>query len=310
MAKPNTESDRQASLEKEQNALTRSARWTYNTEMDPSIRLVPEFVMLGSDELRKALPLNEHEHPGCYEFVLIERGKARWELEGGLYETHAGDLFHSRPGEKHRGGFNVIEPCKFWWLIISAPHQEGWLRLAPEESIHMDQALSRLPRVMQIGLPPVESFKKLKKALIIEGPHQSTAVRSALLDILLALIQPSSDTYAIAPDLLHQFNGLVAKMGNEPEWRPSVKELAAIAGVSTSHFYRTFQEFSGEPPVTYVERLRVKAACRQLAESQDSVTDISHRLGYQSSQHFATVFKRFVGVTPTQWRNSHSDSPK
>ncbi|MEV5025334.1 helix-turn-helix transcriptional regulator [Paenibacillus sp. LPE1-1-1.1] len=310
MAKPHAESNKPASSEKEQNSLTRSARWTYNTAIDPSIRLVPEFVMLGSDELRKALPLDEHEHPGCYEFVLIERGKARWELEGGLYETQAGDLFHSRPGEKHRGGFNVIEPCKFWWLIISAPHRKGWLQLAPEESILMDQLLSRLPRVMQIGLPPVESFKKLKKALAIDGPLRSTAVRSALLDILLAIVQPSASTYAIAPDLLHQINGLIAKMGNEPEWRPTVEELAAIAGVSASHFYRIFQEFTGEPPITYVERLRVKAACRQLVESQDSVTDISHRLGYQSSQHFATVFKRFIGVTPTQWRNSHSDSSK
>jgi AraC-like DNA-binding protein len=300
----NSDEDRQISLEASSASFSRSARWTYNTEVNPPIQLVPEFVMFGCDELRKALPLHEHEHPGCYEFVLIERGKASWELEGGLYETQAGDLFHSRPGEKHSGGFNVIEPCKFWWLIIKAPHEDGWLRMAPEESIVFHQALSRLPRVSQIGLPPIQSFKKLKKALTSESPLQSTAVRSAIIDILLAFIQPHNGTHSIAPDLLHQFNSLIAKMGQQPDWRPTVDELAASAGVSASHFYRTFQEYTGEPPITFVERLRVKSACRQLAESQDAVTDISYRLGYQSSQHFATVFKRFVGVTPTQWRNS------
>ena len=306
MAKPHSDTDSLISMETGRTSPTRSARWTYSTEIHPPIRLVPELVMLGSDELRKAQVLDEHEHPGCYEFVLIERGKANWELEGGLYETQAGDMFHSRPGEKHQGGFNVIEPCKFWWLIIRAPHQQGWLRLPPEESMLMDQELKRLPRVIPIGLSPVESFKKLKKALTKESPLQSTEVRSALLAILLAIIQPSDGTYTIAPDLLRQFNELIDKMGKEPEWRPSVDELASFAGVSASHFYRTFQEYTGEPPITFVERLRVKAACRQLAESKDSVTDISHRLGYQSSQHFATVFKRFAGVTPTQWRNTRS----
>src|SRR4029453_4675584 len=174
---PHSDSDGWLPLEAEQALFSRSPRWTYNTEIHPSIPLVPELVMLGSDELRRALPLNEHEHPGCYEFVLIERGKASWVLEGGRYETQAGDLFHSRPGEKHRGGFNVIEPCKFWWLIIKAPHQQGWLRLSPEESMIMDQELSLLPRVIQIGLPPIESFKKLKKALMNESPLQNTAVR-------------------------------------------------------------------------------------------------------------------------------------
>ncbi|OBZ12686.1 AraC family transcriptional regulator [Bacillus sp. FJAT-26390] len=310
MPKEISDTERLLSLSGGPDSSPRSARWTYDVENNARIPLVPEFVLFGSDELRKALPLHEHEHPGCYEFVLIERGKASWELEGGLYETQAGDLFHSRPGEKHRGGFDVIEPCKFWWLIIKAPHEHGWLRMAPEESIVFHQALSRLPRVSQIGLPPIQSFKKLKKALTIESPLQSTAVRSAIIDILLAFIQPHDGTHSIAPDLLHQFNRLIAKMGQQPDWRPTVDELAASAGVSASHFYRTFQEYTGEPPITFVERLRVKAACRQLAESLDSVTDISYRLGYQSSQHFATVFKRFVGVTPTEWRNSHRISTK
>lgn len=298
---------RAISKEKNEFMPSRSARWTYDTENDPPISLVPEFVMFGSDEIRKALPLSEHEHPGCYEFVLIERGKASWELNGVLYETKAGNVFYSRPGERHRGAFNVIEPCKFWWIIITVPHHQGWLRLPPEESKYIEHALTQLPRVFHIGLPPVDSFKKLKKALMKEAPLQSTAVRHALLDLMLAFIQPAASTSAIADDLLHQFDILISRMNNEPEWRPDVDELAAFAGVSASHFYRMFQEYTGEPPITFVERLRIKEACRQLTESPDSVTDIAYRLGYQSSQHFATVFKRFIGVTPTQWRKAHGE---
>ncbi|WP_211220757.1 helix-turn-helix domain-containing protein [Paenibacillus terrigena] len=286
----------------------RLLRWAYNIEINPPIPLVPEFVMFGSDEIRKALPLFEHEHPGCYEFVLIERGKASWELGDCIYETQAGDVFHTRPGEKHRGGFDVIEPCKFWWFIVTAPHHQGWLRLSSEESRIIEQSLARLPRVVQVGLNPVDSLKRFKKALMDSSPMRSISVRHALVDLMLTMTQPVTGTRTVADDLLCQFDRLIAKINQEPEWRPSVEELAASTGVSASHFYRTFQEYTGEPPITFIERLRVKAACRLLTETQDSVTEITYRLGYQSSQHFATVFKRWVGVTPTQWRKTRSGS--
>ncbi|WP_152392065.1 helix-turn-helix domain-containing protein [Paenibacillus guangzhouensis] len=279
-------------------------RWTYHIENDSPILSVPEFVMFGSDEIRRAMPLFEHEHPGCYEFVLIERGQASWAIGDAIYETQAGDLFYSRPGEKHRGGFNVIEPCKFWWVIITAPQHEGWLRLPSEECRLIEQSLAQLPRVIPIGLHPVDSFKKLQHALTEASLLRSTKVRHALTDLLLMITQPVTGSRSVADDLLLQFDRIIARLGHEPEWRPSVDELAASAGVSASHFYRTFQEYTGEPPMTFIERQRVKMACRQLTETKDSITEISHRLGYQSSQHFATVFKRFVGVTPTGWRKS------
>jgi len=279
-------------------------RWTYHIENNSPILNVPEFIMFGSDEIRRALPLFEHEHPGCYEFVLIERGQASWGLGDSIYETQAGDLFYSRPGEKHRGGFNVIEPCKFWWVIVTAPHHEGWLRLPPEESQFIEQSLTQLPRVIPIGLHPVDSFKKLQHALMETSPMRSTKVRHALTDLLLMITQPVAGSRNVADDLLLQFDRIITRLAEEPEWRPSVDDLAAFAGVSASHFYRTFQEYTGEPPMTFIERQRVKVACHQLAETQESITEISHRLGYQSSQHFATVFKRYVGVTPTAWRKS------
>ncbi|MCQ6559580.1 helix-turn-helix domain-containing protein [Paenibacillus mendelii] len=286
------------------NHFLRDARWTYTTEDNGSIPLVPEFVMLGSDDIRKAIPLDDHVHHGCFEFAFVERGIASWELEGTVYKTQAGDVFHARPGELHRGGFSIIEPCKLWWMILTAPHHDGWLRLPPGESRWIEHSLEDLPRVVQIGFKAVESFKQLRKGL--EKTNEALRgmmVRHAIHNLLLQLLQPTEARAVIAEDLLRKFDLLIARMEQEPEWRPSVQELADAASVSQSHFYHTFQEYTGQPPITFIERLRIKEACRKLAETRDSVTDISHSLGYPSSQHFATVFKRFMGVTPTQWRN-------
>lgn len=274
-------------------------RWVYDQEV-PS---VPELVMVGSDDPRKALPLKDHIHPGSYEFVFVERGKASWEMDGALYETRSGDVFHTRPGEIHRGAFHVIEPCKFWWIILRAPEREDWLRLSPGEQTVARTALHALPRIIHTGLLPVEPFKQLQRSLQQKSEFRSMAVRQTLVQLLLLFLHPVPDERVIAEDLLRYFDRMIARIEREPSWRPTVQDLAGDARVSVSHFHRTFQSYTGFSPMSYLERSRIKEACRRLKEEAQSVTRISHELGYPSSQHFATVFKRHTFATPTEWRN-------
>ncbi|MBO9606066.1 MAG: helix-turn-helix transcriptional regulator [Paenibacillaceae bacterium] len=279
-------------------------RWTYDTNYDGVLERVPEFVMFGSDEIRQAIPLAEHAHPGCYEFVLVERGKADWELDGAVYETRGGDVFHTRPGERHRGGFDVIEPSKFWWLIVRAP-EAGWLRLPPEETAAFEQALQALPRVMHTGIAPVKTFAQLRQSLQREdGPFRDTEVRQAIVELLLHFARQETSAPALADDLLQRYDRLTERMQREPDWRPTAAELAKEAGVSESYFYRTFQAHTGLSPMSYLERVRVKEIGRLLAETDEPITELAFRLGYPSSQHFATVFKRHTGMTPSRWRLS------
>ncbi|MDD9268778.1 AraC family transcriptional regulator [Paenibacillus sp. GCM10023248] len=276
-------------------------RWTYDLASEHEIPDVPELLLFGFDEIRSALPLTFHKHIG-YEFVLVERGKASWELDGTVYETKAGDLFHTRPDELHRGGFNVIEPSRFWWFIVTPPQGDGWFRLPASECESFRRALQALPRVRHLGHDAAQSFAKLKAALIGDSPLRSSAIRQAALGLLLVILQPYGRQLPLAEDLTRQFERLVKRIEEEPQWRPSIEELALGVRLSPSHFFRTFQAYSGLPPMVYIERMRIRAACSRLAESDASVTDIAGSLGYASSQHFATVFKRIIGMTPLQWR--------
>ncbi|SDM86143.1 AraC-type DNA-binding protein [Paenibacillus sp. yr247] len=278
-----------------------SPRWTYDINTEGRIPGVPELLLFGFDEIRSALPLSYHKHAG-YEFVLVERGKASWELDGHVYETKAGDVFHTIPGEVHRGGFNVIEPSRFWWFIVAPPHSEDWLRLPPDESECFKRALEALPRVTHIGLQAIDVFRQLRNALNSNSPLRSASIRHALLGLLLRILQPSQQIVLLANDLLHQFDTLRRRIDDEPQWRPTIEELAGFVRISPSHFFRTFQEYTGLPPMVYIERVRIKKACGLLVEGTDTVTEIANELGYASSQHFATVFKRITGMTPIQWR--------
>jgi AraC-like DNA-binding protein len=175
--------------------------------------------------------------------------------------------------------------------------------LAPDECDTFALALASLPRVAHTGMQPVEPFTRLKRALRNGGPFRCVAVRQAIVELLLLFVVPYPNGANVADDLPLRFDTLTARMRHEPDWRPSVAELADLAGLSPSHFFRTFQAYTGLSPMSYMERLRLKEACRKLAETAVPATDIAHELGYRSSQHFATVFKRYNGMTPSGWRS-------
>jgi AraC family transcriptional regulator len=85
----------------------------------------------------------------------------------------------------------------------------------------------------------------------------------------------------------------------------TVERLAAVAGLSVTGFKHTFREITGITPHAYLLRKRVERARTLLDGNKGSVTDIALACGFPSSQYFATVFKRIVGVTPSDLLKKH-----
>lgn len=90
----------------------------------------------------------------------------------------------------------------------------------------------------------------------------------------------------------------------------SLEEIANISGVSKRQFVRAFPASFGETPHRYLLALRLQEAKRLLLESEDSITDISQACGFLNSQHFATRFRRAIGVSPSEFRRNSSASSR
>ena len=74
--------------------------------------------------------------------------------------------------------------------------------------------------------------------------------------------------------------------------------LARRAALSAVAFYVAFKRATGLPPHAFLLDLRVKAAARDLKSPEVSVADVAKHYGFSSPQHFATAFKRIMGVSP------------
>jgi AraC family transcriptional regulator len=86
---------------------------------------------------------------------------------------------------------------------------------------------------------------------------------------------------------------------------PKLRELAALAGVSVRHFERAFRQSTGLAPHAYIMERRLRMA-RELLIDQPNlpIERIRLRLGFSSSSHFSSAFRRWTGLTPQNFRKT------
>lgn len=86
----------------------------------------------------------------------------------------------------------------------------------------------------------------------------------------------------------------------------TVQDLAERLNLSYEHLERIFKMHSGLSLAAYIRQERIKQAQELIRDTQDSIEDIAHILGFASASHFAKVFKAQCGLTPSQYRKVFS----
>ncbi|MBP1640029.1 MAG: transcriptional regulator [Bacteroidetes bacterium] len=83
------------------------------------------------------------------------------------------------------------------------------------------------------------------------------------------------------------------------------EEIANTLNMSYSWFRKTFKEFTGLSPASYMQKLKLQAAKDSLVSTNLSIKEIAYTLHYDNSEHFSTQFKKHVGVSPKDFRIQH-----
>jgi AraC family transcriptional regulator len=86
-----------------------------------------------------------------------------------------------------------------------------------------------------------------------------------------------------------------------------LRSLAALAGISVRHFERAFRQSMGVPPHAYAMERQLQMARDLLINQLElPVEQIALRVGFSSSSHFSSAFRRWTGFTPTTFRKTWS----
>lgn len=83
----------------------------------------------------------------------------------------------------------------------------------------------------------------------------------------------------------------------------SLEEVAEVLGLNASYFSQLFKQMTGETFVHYRISRRMEKAKRLLGNSGYRITDISYEVGYADHPHFTKTFKKFTGLSPSEYRS-------
>lgn len=82
----------------------------------------------------------------------------------------------------------------------------------------------------------------------------------------------------------------------------NVEKLSQEVGVSRAHLHRKMKDMIGMTPSDFIRSIRLRRACELLQKGDIEVTQVAYALGFTSQPHFSSVFKKFVGVSPSEYR--------
>ncbi len=87
----------------------------------------------------------------------------------------------------------------------------------------------------------------------------------------------------------------------------SLNDLAEVSSFSLYHFARIFKKETGKTPYRYFLEIKIEKAKQLLESGKTTVTETGYRCGFSSSSHFSRVFRRMVGMCPSEYCRTFSD---
>ncbi|MBR4615022.1 MAG: helix-turn-helix transcriptional regulator [Kiritimatiellae bacterium] len=249
----------------------------------------------------------EHVHPGCVEISLCLRGNLMFESFGESYPFLPGKVFVSQPSEPHRMRHNP-KGLMLNRILFKIPHgDETVLGLPPAESRWLVRELTHFPvRLFPATERVKAAFARLFEVYNTVGRRSSASrrlkMKAATLELLIALVEAPCASASPKGKRNPKVIAIVDEMRQRPDADYPLDVLARRAALSTVAFNDAFKRVTGLPPHAFLLDLRVKAASKDLEDHSLSVAEVAKRYGFSSPQHFATAFKRIMGVPPRRRR--------
>lgn len=86
----------------------------------------------------------------------------------------------------------------------------------------------------------------------------------------------------------------------------SAKDVAGILGYSDVYFSKVFKQLFDDNFINYLTKIRIDRAKVLLKDISFNIKEVGKSVGYADSNYFTKVFKRSIGISPSEYRSKHN----
>lgn len=87
----------------------------------------------------------------------------------------------------------------------------------------------------------------------------------------------------------------------------NVEKMCDEVGVSRTQLHRKLKEMTGVPTSEFLRNIRLNEAARLIREYKINITQVSYMVGFANNSHFSTAFKKYFGMSPTEYAARYSE---
>ena len=231
--------------------------------------------------------------------LFITAGASEIELEAGQMYLHKPNEFHNIRCDGKRAANSVIVSfdCSAKELMSIAGKV---ITLGEKERALLGTIVREASGAFSTPLGnPYTSVMEITREGGFGGQQM---IKISLEQLLIRLIR---ENIGIEPVKVNKNNDLLAQITDylsaNVERRLEFKDILEEFNLSSSVVKKIFRQQMGCGVMDYFTRLKIDRAKELIREENYNFTEISERLGFNTSQYFTTVFKRVSGMTPSEY---------
>lgn len=261
--------------------------------------------------------LGMHRNEGI-ELGYLTRGKLDFVVEGVPYKLKAGDLTVTRPWQPHQVGNPLISASRMHWLILDVnvrrPNDPwkwpSWVNFAPQDLNKLTQLLSHNEQVVWQGNKQIEKcFEQIAEYVQRADKPETIQTRLQLyinelfIEVFEMLQARNISLNARLSSTRRSVEMFLAGLSEYADYPWTLESMAHHCNLGRSRFAHYCKRITNMTAAEYLNHCRVEKAQALLLQNPSmNMLDVAMACGFDSSQYFATVFKKKTGVTPSQYR--------
>lgn len=240
-----------------------------------------------------------------YCLIFLSSGSGYFDCSGKSYSINTNDAFFLFPGVLHSYGTDIKDLMSQWWIGFKGPEASILLHdlgISPEapvmKGIKNSEFLIKIDKI-------VNTYTESSPSAFLKASGSLYKLFGILADEHTPkLANTVEENRKVSKPIQRATSFIEANYPHEI----SLEKVASYCNLSRTWFVTRFKEELGISPSEYLSATRLNKSKQYLKDTELSIMEISYSVGFQDPQYFSRFFKKYEGMTPSEFRMAHQSS--
>lgn len=255
----------------------------------------------------KSIHLTNHIH--CKRFLadnelfLVVKGTLHIQQQENMQVREGEILFHTK--DQYQFGTKASQHV-FFWLHFTA-ETKSFDKI--EDAIEFcNQNPTWLFMPEHFKLNQIEILETLWAQLnhrFVYNDSANKLFRNNILGAILSEASFQNNVQLINHDFPSRLLEIIQYINMHITEKISLIDLSNIFSYNSKYLSSLFRKYTKKTITTYITETRITMAINYLINSNEPIKSIASKIGFEDEYYFMRIFKKIIGTTPKQYRNSY-----